>query len=125
MIIKRNKNFEIFLNQLPQWCFKEFNLDGQSNYAFNLILKEKDNSLIKSLREKLDQNGIEFRQGSAGGGNQLRQPYIREKIGLTIEDLETNFPNVEHIHFFGMYLGNYPELQLSDIDWLLKVLKNV
>ena len=125
MIIKRNRNFEIFLNQLPEWCYKEFNLDGQSNYAFNLILKDKDNSLIKRLREKLDQNGIEYRQGSAGGGNQLRQPYVKKFLNIEDIDLENNFPNTEHIHFYGMYLGNYPELKEKEINEIVKVINSI
>ena len=26
----------------------------------------------------MQKNGIEFRRGSAGGGNQLRQPYLKK-----------------------------------------------
>ena len=31
MIQKRAENFEYFLNLLPDWCYKDFNLNGQSN----------------------------------------------------------------------------------------------
>ena len=34
-------------------------------------------------------------------------------------------PVADHIHFFGMYIGNFPELTKKEIDWLLKVINNV
>ena len=41
-------------------------------------------------------NRIEFRRGNAGGGNQLRQPYIKEFV----KKINFNeFKNVEHVHF--------------------------
>ena len=49
MIKKRADNFEYFLSLLPEWCFKDFNLNGQSNYAFNVILKEPNNELMHNL----------------------------------------------------------------------------
>ena len=52
----------------------KFNFEGSSNYAFNLILNDKDEKLMKNLCALLDKNSIEYRKGSAGGGNQLRQP---------------------------------------------------
>ena len=53
-------------------------------------------------------NNIEFRRGNAGGGNQLRQPYLKnyvKKINLK------KFNEVDHVHFFGYYIGNYPSLK--------------
>ena len=41
--------------------------------------KETINKLIK----KMDINGIEHRRGSAGGGNQTSQPYLKKIIFLT------------------------------------------
>ena len=77
IIIKRAENFERFLELMPNWVFKNFNLDGQSNYAFNLILKDPDKELFNKLCMKFEQNSIEYRIGSAGGGNQIRQPYVK------------------------------------------------
>jgi CDP-6-deoxy-D-xylo-4-hexulose-3-dehydrase len=50
---------------------------------------------------------VEFRRGLSGGGNQLRQPYLRGRPGIPAPE---RFPNVEHVHFFGFYIGNYPDL---------------
>ena len=55
---------------------------------------------------------IEFRRGNAGGGNQIRQPYLKNIIKKS--ELK-KFPNVDHVHFFGYYIGNYPSLTLSKI----------
>jgi len=123
MVKKRADNFQLFLNLLPNWCFKDFNLEGQSNYAFNLILNEPDRELMKDLQLRLEENGIEYRRGSAGGGNQMRQPYVRERYLFSEEDIKRIAPITDHVHFFGMYLGNYPELDKASIEEIVKVIK--
>lgn len=120
MIKIRKDNFLYFLNGLPSWAFKDFNLKGQSNYAFNLILKEKDDSLMNHLQETLIRNGIEFRKGSAGGGNQIRQPYVRSLKKYSDDQIPIDFPISDHIHFYSMYIGNYPSLDIKEIDFLLE-----
>lgn len=123
MIKKRSENFNLFLDLLPDWCFKDFNLQGQSNYAFNLILNEADNKLMKGLQTRLENYEIEYRRGSAGGGNQMRQPYVREKFNFSDEDIRNISPVTDHVHFFGMYLGNYPELNVESIKEIVSVIK--
>ena len=76
----------------------DFNLSGQSNYAFNLIVKYPDKLFVKKLIKKMDNLGVEYRRGSAGGGNQLRQPYL---LDLFPENYFKNFPITEHVHFYG------------------------
>jgi CDP-4-dehydro-6-deoxyglucose reductase, E1 len=118
-INKRKKNFAYFVNKLDKnLYFTDFDLLGSSNYAFNLILKEKNTSLINKLKKNLIKSGIEFRMGSAGGGNQLRQPYLSDIVGNT--DYK-KYPITEHVHFYGMYIGNYPSLKKIDIDFILKI----
>mgnify|MGYP001410611981 CR=1 FL=1 len=73
------------------------------------------------LMSTMKKNGIEFRLGSAGGGNQLRQPYLKD---LFPNEYYKQFKNTEHIHFFGMYLGNYPELELSSIQEIAKIISS-
>ena len=70
--------------------------------------------------QRMQEEGIEFRKGSAGGGNQLRQPYLRKRMG----DLFLSFPETEHIHFYGFYIGNYPKLAAEDVIYLASVLNN-
>ena len=125
MIQKRAKNFEIFLELLPDWCFKNFNLKGQSNYAFNVILNDPDNQLMSNLQKVLEKNNIEYRRGSAGGGNQMRQPYVRNIYKFTDEEIKAIAPITDHIHFYGMYLGNYPELKLESIKEIAQIISSV
>ena len=125
MIEKRAANFSYFINGLPDWAYKGFNLKGQSNYAFNLILKKPDKDLMSKLERALEVNEIEFRRGSAGGGNQARQPYIRNQAEFKEFNPCRELPVADHIHFYGMYIGNFPELQKNEIDWLLEVINNV
>ena len=125
IIIKRADNFEKFLELMPSWVFKNFNLQGQSNYAFNLILKNPDNELFNKLCKKFDQNSIEYRIGSAGGGNQIRQPYVKAFKEISEEQIKAHFPITDHVHFFGMYIGNFPDLEIDEINWLAKIINNV
>jgi len=116
----RNRNNERFLSKLDyKKFFVGFKLLGASNYAFNLIVKEKDPKYMEKLMSKLRQEGVEFRRGSAGGGNQLRQPYLKD---IVPEGYHLNFPNTEHIHFYGMYIGNFPTMSLNEIDSITKII---
>ena len=65
--------------------------------------------------------GVEFRRGSAGGGNQLRQPYLRDLIKRNEWE---EFPETEHVHFFGWYIGNFPGLSRDQIARLCDLLNS-
>jgi CDP-6-deoxy-D-xylo-4-hexulose-3-dehydrase len=122
-IEKRNRNFRLFLENLdPERYRTDFDLAGASNYAFNLVLREPDPDLCGKVMAALKENGIEFRRGSSGGGNQLRQPYMR---GVVREGEWKEFPQAEHIHFYGFYIGNYPTLKGKDILALCEILNAV
>lgn len=119
----RVKNLELFLRSLdPNKYFTHFETAGSCNYAFTLILKEPDWVLCENLMKALRERGVEFRRGTAGGGNQLRQPYLQNIVARS--DLD-NYPNVDHVHFFGFYIGNYPELEESKIRELCSLLNNL
>ena len=119
----RNKNFLYFIKNLNSKIYQtEFDLRGISNYAFPLILKVRNFKLRDKLEKIMKLNGIEFRRGNAGGGNQLRQPWLKKivkKINFN------NFKNVEHVHHFGYYIGNYPSLRLNTIKKVLSILNKV
>ena len=119
-ILKRNQNFLFFLKNLKnKLFFKNFRLDGMSNYAFPIILNTKSIKLRDRFELYMKKFGIEFRRGNAGGGNQIRQPYLKNYV----KNIKLNkFKNVEHIHFFGYYIGNYPELTFVKIKKILKIL---
>jgi len=120
---KRNINLLTFLKNLDNTIFRtNFQLNGCSNYALPLILKNPDLKYRNFLEKKMLKAGIEFRRGNAGGGNQMRQPYLKDTV---LKNEWNNFPQVEHIHHFAWYLGNYPDLELDKIIKLCKILNNV
>ena len=109
----RNKNFKLFISLInPDYFIIDYFVDGMSNYAFNLVLKEKDDFFMNKLMTILSENGVEYRRGSAGGGNQLRQPYLKN-----IPNIQNykDFKVTEHIHFYGLYIGNFPQLNENEI----------
>jgi len=123
IVKRRTENLNTFINQLDSKKYRtDFKLEGSSNYAFNLILKKPDNVFVQKLMEKMSSSGIEYRRGSAGGGNQTRQPYIKDMFP---SNFYLNFPETEHIHFFGFYIGNFPDLKDSEIDNICNILNTV
>lgn len=120
--IKRRENIQIFLNGLnPDIYFTDFDLSGNSNYAFTLLLRKPNFNLRNKIEDTLSRNEIEFRRGMSGGGNQLRQPYLRNLF----DEEYKNYPKCDHVHHFGWYIGNYPELEQSNIYELIKLLNNI
>lgn len=117
---RRTHNLKRFLAGIDSKKYRtDFKLEGSSNYAFNLILNEADDVLVQRLMQKMRDSGIEFRRGSAGGGNQLRQPYLKRIVPA---DYHKQFPETEHIHFYGFYIGNFPDLTDGEIDELCGIL---
>ena len=105
-ICARQSNFEKFLESINNKLFKtDFEADGNSNYAFTLILNEPSFKLRQKVEESLFKKGIEFRRGLAGGGNQLRQPYLKKRFAALDPE---SLPNTDFVHHFGWYIGNYP-----------------
>ena len=121
--IIRSKNLRYFLKNLDKKkYFTKFDLKGNSNYAFPVILNKKSFRLRDRFESIMKKNNIEFRRGNAGGGNQMRQPYLRNYIKkINFKD----FTNVEHIHNFGYYIGNYPDLTFRKIDQIVKILNKL
>jgi CDP-6-deoxy-D-xylo-4-hexulose-3-dehydrase len=120
---RRTGNLRSFLANLdPSRYRTDFEVEGSCNYAFTLILRQPDESLASAVMAALRAAGVEFRRGTAGGGNQLRQPYLRRIVG---DDAWKRFPNVDHIHFYGMYIGNFPDLEPERIVQLCRLLNEV
>ncbi len=120
---KRTKNFKYFLDKLDaKKYWKDFLIKGSSNYAFPIILKTKSIKIRNNFENYLKKYNIEFRRGNAGGGNQLRQPYLKKFLNFKISPKK--FKNVEHVHFFGYYIGNYPDLKFKKINQIVKILNS-
>ena len=123
-IIKaRNLNHRLFIKHLRKDIFfTDFNLKGSSNYAFQLILKKRNKKLFNKVLSVLKKNAIEYRVGSVGGGNQLRQPYLKS---YNLKKNYKSLKNTEHMHFYGLYIGNYPHLEHKKIINLCKLLDEI
>lgn len=120
IVRRRSENQDTFLSLIDATRYRtDFKVEGSSNYAFNLVLKQADDALLQRLSAKLQAEGIEFRRGSAGGGNQLRQPYLQ---GLVPADAHKRFPQTDHIHFYGMYIGNFPDLSKGEIEQICAII---
>ena len=100
--------------------FKNFKLEGSSNYGLHLILKKPNSNLFKKVLDLLNKNSIEYRLGSLG--NQLRQPYLKKfKKSNNLISLK----NTEHMHFFSVYFGNNQFLEKNKIIKLCEDLNTI
>lgn len=119
-IKKRQENYDVFIKNIDSnRFFTEFDNNGSSNYSFVVILREKNKEMFTRITQILREKGVEFRRGTAGGGNQIRQPYVEKYIpGVRAAD----YPVAEHIHDYGLYVGNYPDLEKDIILDLCKLL---
>jgi len=118
----RTRNLNCFLDGLdPKKYFTDFEREGSCNYAFTLVLRKPDQKLWDRIEKTLRERKIEFRRGTSGGGNQLRQPFMRKLM----PDEFKKYPKVNHIHFYGAYIGNYPELETARIEALCRLLNSI
>ncbi|HVX14263.1 MAG TPA: aminotransferase class I/II-fold pyridoxal phosphate-dependent enzyme [Pirellulales bacterium] len=121
--VARGENLRTFLTHLDGKKYRtDFAVEGSAGYALTLVLKQPDRQLAERVMRTLDAAGVEFRRGLSGGGNQLRQPYLRPHLG---SDHWQNYPHVEHVHFYGFYIGNYPSLPREKILALCDLLNGL
>ena len=120
--LHRVDNFKYFMERLDSTKYHtDIEMDGQCNYAFIVVLKDGDFEFRNKVESTLRENGIEFRRGLSGGGNQLRQPWFKKHFDID----HSQFPNMDHVHHFGWYVGNYPSLEREKIDTLVNVLNTL
>lgn len=120
-IKKRQENLNIWLQNLNNVLYYvEYDVKGSSNYALPLILRENNNTMNKVCKI-LEEEGVEYRLGTAGGGNQARQPYLERYGYKVVGDLSVS----DYIHDYGLYIGNHPDLTESEIINLCERLNNV
>ena len=114
----RIDNFKHFIENLNSEKYhNDFEMDGQCNYAFIIIMKDPDFDLRDKIENIMDDNDIEYRRGLSGGGNQMRQPYFKNH-DINFDE----FPNIDHVHNFSWYVGNYPSLKINKINNLIELI---
>jgi CDP-6-deoxy-D-xylo-4-hexulose-3-dehydrase len=121
-IEKRVKNLKIWLDNLDSLKYIiGFNLQGNSSFALPLIFQFSHSSKLKDVCKLLEQEKVEYRLGTAGGGNQASQPYL-EKFEYRIS---RSLPTINYVHSNSLYIGNHTDLTDEQIINLCKKLNNV
>jgi len=119
----RSNNYKTFLKHLDSEIYQtDFMIEGNSNYALTLVLKNQSIDTRNQVEEIFRKEKIEYRRGMAGGGNQLRQPYIKK---LSLSYKPENFKAVDHLHFYSWYIGNNPSITSERIIGLCDLLNTV
>lgn len=117
----RKNNLKVWLQNLdPDKYYLDFFVDGNSNFALPLLIKDKNTSM-KDVCKVLEDQKVEYRLGTAGGGNQARQPWLKNYDFSVVGDLT----NSNYIHDYGLYVGNHTELTEPQIVDLCRRLNNV
>ena len=101
--------------------FLSFNVKGSSNFALPLVLQASHRNKLSDVCKILEEEKVEYRLGTAGGGNQALQPYL-QKFPHRIEG---NLPVANYIHHNALYIGNHVELTSSQIVNLCSKLNTI
>jgi len=121
-IKRRQDNLDTWLNNLDGSTFiKSFNTQGNSNFALPLVMQGATRDKLKDVCRVLEEEGVEYRLGTAGGGNQARQPYLK-KFPHRISGV---LAHADYIHDNALYVGNHTDLTEDQIVNLCKKLNNV
>jgi len=116
----RKKNLESWLLELDsKKYFTKYLVDGNSSFSLPLILKDKDS--LDKVCKVLEENNVEYRVGTAGGGNQARQPYLNNFDYRVSGNLKIS----NYIHDNGLYIGNHAKVDDKKIKNLCEKLNNV
>jgi CDP-6-deoxy-D-xylo-4-hexulose-3-dehydrase len=120
-IWNRQDNFRVWVSCLDPVKYQTyFQEEGSSNFSMPLIVLDDNKELFDRVCNLLDKEDVEYRVGTAGGGNQARQPYL-EKYEFRMHDLT----NVNYIQEYGLYVGNHPELDKDGIILLCEQLNSL
>jgi len=118
----RRNNLNTWIQHLDSSKFiTSFDTEGNSNFALPLVMQNIIKNKLKDVCDILTENRVEYRVGTAGGGNQARQPYL-EKFPYKIFGI---LNKANYIHENALYIGNHPELTEEQITDLCKKLNNV
>ena len=131
---KKNLSEKEFLNLKSDWLIQNSDLELIEEYliknqVFNshpklvryLVDKHLSEANVEKVCEILEQESVEYRLGTAGGGNQARQPYLKNYDHIVSNSLTQS----NYIHEYGLYVGNHTDLSQDQIYKLCKRLNNV
>jgi CDP-6-deoxy-D-xylo-4-hexulose-3-dehydrase len=118
----RTNNLYVWLDTLDNTKFVTgFDTKGSSNFALPLVLQSEYKDKLKAVCDILEQETVEYRLGTAGGGNQALQPYLNKFP----HRVEGKLPVANYIHSNALYVGNHPNLTKEQIINLCNKLNNV
>ena len=118
----RTNNLHVWLDTLDNTKFVTgFDTRGSSNFALPLVLQAEYKDKLKAVCDILEQETVEYRLGTAGGGNQALQPYLNKFP----HRVEGKLPVANYIHSNALYVGNHPDLTKEQIINLCNKLNNV
>jgi len=118
----RRVNLDIWLQNLDSTKFKiDYDIEGNSSFALPLIMVESFKDKLCNVCSILENEKVEYRLGTAGGGNQALQPYLSKFSHRKVGDLS----NVNYIHSNSLYIGNHTDLTEKQIINLCKKINNV
>jgi CDP-6-deoxy-D-xylo-4-hexulose-3-dehydrase len=121
-IKRRTENLNIWLDNLDSSVFiKSFNTQGSSNFALPLMMQGITRDKLKDVCRILEEEGVEYRLGTAGGGNQARQPYLKKFPHKIVGTLAHS----DYIHDNALYIGNHTDLTKDQIINICKKINNV
>jgi CDP-6-deoxy-D-xylo-4-hexulose-3-dehydrase len=121
-IAKRTENLNTWLLNLDASKFYlDFDVEGSSNFALPLVLKEPSKEQLKAVCDVLNEEKVEYRLGTAGGGNQALQPYLK----FYNHKVEGDLPNTNYIHHYALYIGNHTDLTSNQIINLCSKLNTI
>ena len=84
-------------------------LEGSSNYAFTLVLREPNDVLVPERdAARSSSTASNSAAGSPAAATRCGSRILRKVVGA---NAWKEFPQVDHVHFYGFYLGNYPGLE--------------
>lgn len=127
-IEKRRHNLKVWLDSLDKRKFiTDFDIDGNSSFALPIIIQSnyidrfQINDDYSSVCDLLFLEGVEYRLGTSGGGNQVLQPYLEKHDYRIVGELD----NVNYVHKHSLYIGNHTDLTDEQIINLAKKLNDV
>ena len=101
----------------------DFAIEGSSNYAFTLILREPDAGAVRAG----DDGAARATASSSGAARPAAATRCgsRTCAGCSGRTRGSSTRSADHVHFYGFYIGNYPTLERERILRLCELLNGL